>query len=149
VSVFAYKLFYLVADIWLSAELNRSEVADTIANDFTTWILLIRKSIRLRLRARNWLRRQVYQLLCLQVLQELVPGKCKGLSELVDTPLLSNLDLVPLERLLLAASPTSSHQSPGQVALAVAEAELLLVVRGQIADERVEVQKVAFQLGLL
>ena len=50
--------------------------------------------------------------------------------ELLDAPLLRNLDLITLQRLLLALSSAVG---------VLIKLELLLVVRAQVADERVEV----------
>lgn len=50
-----------------------------------------------------WFRRLVFQLLFSQVLFELVPGQEAHLSKLMQTTLLSNLDVVSLLRLLFAA----------------------------------------------
>ena len=72
--VFADKLFDLVADVWLGAELDCGKVADTITDNLFCWVLIVKVVFSFHVRALGWLGRQVHHLLCLQVLQELVPG---------------------------------------------------------------------------
>ena len=60
--------------------------------------------------------------------------------ELLDAPLLRNLDLITLQRLLLALT---------SAVVVLIKLELLLVVRAQVADERVEVVELALVLRVV
>ena len=62
--------------------------------------------------------------------------RCK----LLDTPLLRNLDLIAFQRLLLALSSAVG---------VLIKLELLLVVRAQVADERVEVAEFTLVLRIV
>ena len=100
--VLANILFHLVPYQWLSGELDRSKLANSLVNKVLCRVLLVDKSLSQVLWSLNWSGRQVSHLLHLNILKELCPRQRKVRCKLLDASLLGNLNLIALERLLLS-----------------------------------------------
>lgn len=149
VSILIDKPLDLVSDVWLRAELDRSEGADTVADDLFRWILLVQVLLSLDVRVLCGLSRLVKHLLGFEILQELTPRECKGHRKLVDAAKFGNLNLISLQWLFLALLRARCRPSHRVNHRGLTRwVDTLFVVTGQVGNQRVEAQQLALELGL-